>query len=79
MAMILHLGIFALSVYLDFAFAKWTRSVVAGHTRSAMAWSGSYYAISMLATLIFVGNPWTIPAAVAGHSIGTWLCLKGNR
>lgn len=66
-----HLVAFLALVVLDWLYADYTRSVAQGSVWKSSVIAAALYGFGGVATLAVVGDPWRLPAAMAGAFAGT--------
>jgi hypothetical protein len=70
------LVMFTILFALDFVYAKWTQTITAGHATPAAGWAALCYALTGLATVQYVADPWLLIPAVLGCMCGTFAAVK---
>lgn len=67
---------FLAMVALDFVWVFYTRSVVKKAEFRAALWAGGITLLNGISVLLYANDWRTIPPAVLGAAVGTWLAMK---
>lgn len=60
----------------DFLWARYILSIGERSAGLSAVWSASIVFVSAATTIVYVGNPWTVGAAVVGAAGGTYLSVR---
>jgi hypothetical protein len=72
-SLIQALAAFAVMAALDYAWVRYTRIVVEGRATQAATWAASLQVLTCVNTILYTGDPWTIPGVIAGAFVGTYM------
>jgi hypothetical protein len=74
--MIIWLAVFVASVFLDFAWAVYTRHLVARNPGMASFWSAVIVILIGVNTISYTADPWLLLPAASGAYIGTYFATR---
>lgn len=77
----IHLYVFAAVAALDYAYVRYTYTVMARQALAAGYFAAVFMLMTGVSTIAYTSNPWTLPGAVAGAFAGTAFAVwqRGRR